>query len=101
MQYKKRVHVKPARAKRKYAFVIVKNVGDLSIREILQLQEPPKEDSTFTEDEGVTYCVGPFKTNAAAQLFKDNPGVYQTVLQAEKAVKAAKLAQMPAPVEVK
>ena len=79
---KKRIN----RPRRKHSYLIVKNIGDCSIREILKLQEVPMEEKYAPKEDGnSTYCIGPFRTNKAAELMKDNPGLYKTVAEAEKA----------------
>lgn len=72
------------KAKRKRPYVKVMNIKDGSIREVIYSTEKPKE-ADFKEDESVIYCIGPFRTNDAAELFKSNPNKYKTVTEAEKA----------------
>jgi hypothetical protein len=60
--------------------------NSVSIREIVERREIPTEQYEPKEDgTNAVYIVGPFRTNAGALMFKNNPGKYKTVTEAEKA----------------
>lgn len=71
---------------RKRAYVKVYLAGDRSYRNVVHLKQKPAE-ADFTTESTVVYFIGPFRTNAGAELVRSRPGVYETVKAAEEAAK--------------
>lgn len=71
--------------KRPYVLIQVCNDPSLSLGKVIFCETDP----TFTKD---SYCVGPFRTNGAAEMFQKGPrGKFKNVAEAEKAFAKASL----------
>ena len=84
------------KAKRKRPYVKILYTGDLSIREIIaSVEKPQQEDYEPAEDgKSAISIVGPFRTNAGAELFKRHPNKFKTVAEADKAAARIELEKM-------
>jgi hypothetical protein len=73
--------------KRKRPYVKIFFTGNgPSIREVVFHSEKPQDPYQPREDgKNALYYIGPFRTNAGAELLKGNPDKYKTVAIAEKA----------------